>query len=111
MSDKTRRRELTGALLKTGAAVLSFVAAVEVAVRWKRQRHRRTGTRALGRPVDELARDITDDIAVIRGYCEMAKLKNESGEDLARRMDDAIAASGHLSSLIRELVASSRTRR
>ena len=50
-----------------------------------------------------LIRDIEDRLGAIRGYCELAKIKHESGEDLDRRMDDAIETVQEVSLLIHRL--------
>lgn len=58
----------------------------------------------------EVARAIHDSLGAVRGYCELAKMKGESGDDLARRMDAAIATVSEASALIQQLLARSRRR-
>lgn len=53
----------------------------------------------------DLARAAEDLLNAIRGYCELATIKGENGDALARRMTAAIATVDELSLLILELLA------
>ena len=53
----------------------------------------------------DLTRAIDDRLNAVRGYCELALMKSENGENLAHRMDAAIDAVDELSQLIHALVA------
>ena len=57
------------------------------------------------------ARDVFEEainrLAAIRGYCELAKLKGETGRALEKRMDAAIAAVDEVSALLRQVLADS----
>lgn len=55
------------------------------------------------RAADHLIRDIDDRLGALFGYCELAKIKNESGDALASRMDAAIETLLELSDLIGRL--------
>ena len=63
---------------------------------------------AVGRLAGGLAHDINNYLGAIRGYCEVARMKGESGPALKRRMDDAITTTDAVSDLIRQLLAFSR---
>lgn len=63
---------------------------------------------AVGRLAGGIAHDINNYLGAIRGYCEVAKMKGESGEAVDRRMDDAIETTQNISSLIEQLLAFSR---
>jgi hypothetical protein len=55
------------------------------------------------RATDRLLRDIDDRLGALLGYCELARLKRESGDALAGRMDAAIETVLELSELIGRL--------
>ena len=63
---------------------------------------------AVGRLAGGIAHDINNYLGAIRGYCEVAKMKGESGAALERRMDEAIETTQNVSSLIKQLLAFSR---
>ena len=87
----------------------SLVVVADATRRWvSRQRLTDDGTRETERsvPTREIAQEIANDLGTIRGCCEIAKLKGESGEALARRMDAAIETTGQLSHRIKQLLAS-----
>lgn len=63
---------------------------------------------AVGRLAGGIAHDVNNYLGAIRGYCEVAVLKGESGEVLARRMGAAIDTADKVSALIRQLLAFSR---
>jgi len=65
-------------------------------------------TEAVGRLAGGVAHAINNYLGAIRGYCEIAKLQNESGEALATRMDAAMDTATEASVLIRQLLAFSR---
>ena len=63
---------------------------------------------AVGRLAGGIAHDVNNYLGAIRGYCEVAMLKGESGEALEERMNAAIETSEKVSALIRQLLAFSR---
>ena len=58
---------------------------------------------SIPKTTDGLIRQIDNRLCAIRGYCELAKLKGESGDALARRMDAAVDTLVELSDMIQEL--------
>ncbi len=63
---------------------------------------------AVGRLAGGIAHDINNYLGALRGHCEVAKLKGESGDALSVRMDRAVAIVTKASDLIRRLLAFSR---
>jgi signal transduction histidine kinase len=63
---------------------------------------------AVGRLAGGIAHDINNYLGAVRAHCEVAKMKNESGEALDRRMDSAMATITKASALIKQLLAFSR---
>ncbi|MEM7349501.1 MAG: ATP-binding protein [Acidobacteriota bacterium] len=63
---------------------------------------------AVGRLAGGLAHDVNNYLGAIRGYCEVAVLKSESGAALETRMGSAIETCEKVSALIRQLLAFSR---
>ncbi len=63
---------------------------------------------AVGRLAGGIAHDVNNYLGAIRGYCEVAILKDESGEALRRRMSAAVDTADKVSALIRQLLAFSR---
>ena len=63
---------------------------------------------AVGRLAGGIAHDVNNYLGAIRGYCEVAVLKNESGEALKQRMTAAVGTADKVSALIRQLLAFSR---
>lgn len=63
---------------------------------------------AVGRLAGGIAHDINNYLGAVRGHCEVAKMKGESGEALERRMDSVMAATTKASALIKQLLAFSR---
>lgn len=66
------------------------------------------------RTLDRLAagaEDVNHQLGTLRGYCEVAKMKGESGDALARRMDAAIDTVGETSALFQQLLAAGRRQR
>ena len=63
---------------------------------------------AVGRLAGGIAHDVSNYLGAIRGYCEVAVMKNESGEALKSRMEAAIDTCHRISSMIRQLLAFSR---
>lgn len=70
--------------------------------------HRALKMEAVGRLAGGLAHDVNNYLGAIRGCCEMAVMKDESGEALATRMGHAIATADKISALIQQLLAFSR---
>ena len=63
---------------------------------------------AVGRLAGGIAHDVNNYLGAIRGYCEVAVLKGESGAALAQRMNAAVETADKVSTLIRQLLAFSR---
>jgi len=63
---------------------------------------------AVGRLAGGISHDVSNYLGAIRGHCEMAMMKRESGDALAGRMGAAIATADKVSALIRQLLAFSR---
>lgn len=63
---------------------------------------------AVGRLAGGIAHDVNNYLGAIRGYCEVAMLKGESGEPLTQRMTAAVETADKVSALIRQLLAFSR---
>ncbi len=63
---------------------------------------------AVGRLAGGIAHDINNYLGAIRGFCEVAKMRSESGEALNRRMDEAIETTRGVSALVKQLLAFSR---
>jgi len=63
---------------------------------------------AVGRLAGGIAHDINNYLGAVRAHCEVAKMKNERGEALKRRMDSAMATTTKASALIKQLLAFSR---
>ena len=63
---------------------------------------------AVGRLAGGIAHDVNNYLGAIRGYCEVAVLKGETGEALNRRMSAAVETADKVSALIRQLLAFSR---
>ena len=119
---RTEARWRLGVLM---AAWSLLVAAASFGL-WTQERRRRASDQALaqreaelreaqkmeavGRLAGGIAHDINNYLGAIRGYCEVAKMKGESGPALERRMDDAIETTESVSALIRQLLAFSRRR-
>ncbi len=63
---------------------------------------------AVGRLAGGIAHDVNNYLGAIRGYCEVAVIKAESGVALERRMSAAIETADKVSALIQQLLAFSR---
>lgn len=63
---------------------------------------------AVGRLAGGIAHDINNYLGAVRAHCEVASLKNESGPELERRMEAAIATTTKASNLIKQLLTFSR---
>ncbi len=63
---------------------------------------------AVGRMAGGIAHDVNNYLGAIRGYCETAMMKAETGKALANRMTLAIETAEKVSALIRQLLAFSR---
>ena len=63
---------------------------------------------AVGRLAGGIAHDVNNYLGAIRGYCEVAVLKSETGAALAARMAAAVETADKVSALIRQLLAFSR---
>jgi hypothetical protein len=63
---------------------------------------------AVGRLAGGIAHDVNNYLGAIRGYCEVAMMKGESGPSLVRRMTSAVETADKVSALIRQLLAFSR---
>ena len=59
----------------------------------------------------EGAEHLNHHLGVIRGCCEVAKMKDEHGEALSRRMDAAIETVAETSALLQQLLAAGRRQR
>ena len=110
--------------LRMVGAGWSLIVAAAVFGLWSRERRRRRAEEtlrlreaellqaqkmdAVGRLAGGIAHDINNYLGALRGYCEVAKLKNERGKALADRMDAAIETATEASVLIRKLLAFSR---
>lgn len=74
--------------------------------RLRRARCRRAAGRRRQRPAattDDLAADLINDLAAIRGYCELARMGHPGDPALRQRMDAAMASCTEVSASIREL--------
>jgi hypothetical protein len=60
------------------------------------------------REVTDIAEEVANRLGAIWGYCELAKMKGESGEALDRRMNAAIETIAEASALCRQLLAACR---
>ena len=63
---------------------------------------------AVGRLAGGIAHDVNNYLGAIRGYCEVAVLKGETGAALSARMSAAVETADKVSALIRQLLAFSR---
>ncbi len=63
---------------------------------------------AVGRLAGGIAHDVNNYLGAMRGYCEVAVLKGESGAALEKRMQAAIDTADKVSTLIQQLLAFSR---
>ncbi|MEE8522822.1 MAG: hypothetical protein V3T72_02735 [Thermoanaerobaculia bacterium] len=93
-----------------------------VVLSWKVVRRRRTrGTRRQAPKAEEagqvasdrvasdrVAFDLINHLAAIRGYCELARMKNPDDPALAQRMDAAMETCTEAADLTRQLQALSR---
>ena len=70
--------------------------------------HQAQKMEAVGRLAGGIAHDINNYLGAIRGYCEVAALKNPGNPALARQMDAAMQTATEASNLIRQLLAFSR---
>lgn len=76
---------------------------------WSRSvRRRRTQPSLTPRALHDLVEESLNLLGAVRGYCELAKVKGESGCALASRMDSSIATVDETTALLRRLLAACR---
>lgn len=71
---------------------------------------RRRNPEPVSRPVDGIAHELNDYLGAIRGYCEVAKMRNPSDPALARGMDAAMESATKAAALVRQLGAGNAAR-
>ncbi|RMH19757.1 MAG: response regulator, partial [Acidobacteria bacterium] len=118
---RARRRD---ALVAIAAVVWTALVALAATAAWRLERRRRRAQdaswmpygellqsqkmEAVGRLAGGLAHDLNNYLAAVRAHCEVARLKHDSAEKVAYKMDRAIRVIHKASTLIERLQTFSR---